>query len=54
MSRLNGKALILEQGEEQLMKNLTSIWDDIVYRKMYINGACGDTSDTSPFVTTVS
>ena len=34
--------LFLEQGEEQLMKNLTSIWDDIVYRKMYINGACGE------------
>ena len=41
--------LFLEQGEEQLMKNLTSIWDDIVYRKMYINGACGALYDgTSP------
>lgn len=39
----------LEDGEEQLMKNLTSIWDDIVNRKMYINGACGALYDgTSP------
>ena len=41
--------LFLESGEEQLMKNLTSIWQDIVYRKMYINGACGALYDgTSP------
>ena len=41
--------LYLEQGEQQLMKNLSSIWDDIVYRKMYINGACGALYDgTSP------
>lgn len=41
--------LYMEQGEGQLMKNLNSIWDDIVYRKMYINGACGALYDgTSP------
>ena len=41
--------LYLESGEGQLMKNLTSIWDDIVNRKMYINGACGALYDgTSP------
>ena len=38
--------LFLEDGEEQLMSNLTSIWQDIV---MYINGACGALYDgTSP------
>lgn len=38
-----------ETGEEQLMKNLTSIWDDIVNRKMYVTGACGSLYDgTSP------
>ena len=41
--------LYAETGEEQLMKNLTSIWDDIVNRKMYITGACGALYDgTSP------
>ena len=41
--------LYLESGEEQLMKNLTSIWQDIVTRKMYLNGACGALYDgTSP------
>ena len=41
--------LYLESGEEQLMKNLTSIWQDITQRKMYINGACGALYDgTSP------
>ncbi|MDO4158947.1 MAG: glycoside hydrolase family 127 protein [Prevotellaceae bacterium] len=41
--------LFLEDGEEQLKKNLDSIWNDIVYRKMYINGACGALYDgTSP------
>ncbi len=41
--------LYLEDGEAQLMKNLTSIWQDIVTRKMYINGACGALYDgTSP------
>ncbi len=38
-----------ETGEEQLMKNLTSIWQDIVNRKMYVTGACGALYDgTSP------
>lgn len=38
-----------ETGEEQLLKNLTSIWDDIVHRKMYVTGACGALYDgTSP------
>ncbi len=38
-----------ETGEEQLMKNLTSIWNDIVHRKMYVTGACGALYDgTSP------
>ena len=41
--------LYLESGEEQLMKNLNSIWEDIVTRKMYITGACGALYDgTSP------
>lgn len=38
-----------ETGEEQLMKNLTSIWTDITTRKMYVTGACGALYDgTSP------
>jgi len=38
-----------ETGEEQLMNNLTSIWSDIVNRKMYVTGACGALYDgTSP------
>lgn len=38
-----------ETGEAQLFKNLTSIWEDIVTRKMYITGACGALYDgTSP------
>ena len=41
--------LFLEDGEAQLKKNLDAIWNDIVYRKMYINGACGALYDgTSP------
>ncbi|MBP5418247.1 MAG: glycoside hydrolase family 127 protein [Bacteroidales bacterium] len=41
--------LYLETGEEQLMKNLTSIWNDLVTRKMYITGGCGALYDgTSP------
>lgn len=41
--------LYAETGEEQLMKNLTSIWKDIVERKMYVTGACGALYDgTSP------
>lgn len=38
-----------ETGEAQLMKNLMSIWNDIVNRKMYVTGACGALYDgTSP------
>lgn len=38
-----------ETGEKQLLENLESIWNDIVYRKMYITGACGALYDgTSP------
>jgi len=33
--------LYAETGEEKLMDNLKSIWEDIVYRKMYITGGCG-------------
>jgi uncharacterized protein len=33
--------LYAETGEEKLLENLKSIWDDVVYRKMYITGACG-------------
>lgn len=41
--------LYLESGEEQLKKNLDSIWEDVVTRKMYITGACGALYDgTSP------
>lgn len=41
--------LYLDGGEAQLKKNLDSIWNDITYRKMYINGACGALYDgTSP------
>lgn len=38
-----------ETGEQQLLENLESIWNDIVHRKMYITGACGALYDgTSP------
>ena len=38
-----------ETGEKLLLSNLESIWKDIVYRKMYITGACGALYDgTSP------
>jgi len=41
--------LFLESGEGQLKNNLSSIWQDIVTRKMYVNGACGALYDgTSP------
>lgn len=33
--------LYAETGEQKLLDNLQSIWDDVVYRKMYITGACG-------------
>ncbi|MCH4551669.1 aceric acid hydrolase [Aestuariibaculum lutulentum] len=41
--------LYAETGEEKLLENLESIWEDVVYRKMYITGACGALYDgTSP------
>ncbi len=33
--------LYAETGERALLDNLQSIWEDVVYRKMYITGACG-------------
>ena len=33
--------LYAETGEEQLMRNLEAIWDDIVNHKIYIMGGCG-------------
>lgn len=33
--------LYMETGEAKLLENLESIWEDVVYRKMYITGACG-------------
>ncbi|UGU15755.1 glycoside hydrolase family 127 protein [Sinomicrobium kalidii] len=33
--------LYAETGEKVLLENLKSIWEDVVYRKMYITGACG-------------
>ncbi len=33
--------LYAETGEDILMENLKSIWKDVVYRKMYVNGGCG-------------
>ncbi|WP_435132739.1 aceric acid hydrolase [Formosa sp. A9] len=33
--------LYAETGEEKLMENLQSIWEDVAYRKMYITGGCG-------------
>ncbi len=45
--------LYAETGEEQLNKNLTSIWDDIVDHKIYIMGGCGALYDgVSPDGTT--
>lgn len=45
--------LYAETGEGQLMKNLSSIWDDITYRKIYITGGCGALYDgVSPDGTT--
>ena len=41
--------LVAETGNEQWMRNLTSIWQDLTYRKMYITGGCGALYDgTSP------
>ena len=45
--------LYAETGEEQLMKNLAAIWDDIVQHKIYIMGGCGALYDgVSPDGTT--
>ncbi len=45
--------LYAETGEEQLMKNLTAIWNDIVNHKLYIMGGCGALYDgVSPDGTT--
>lgn len=42
-----------ETGEQQLMKNLSSIWDDIANHKIYITGGCGALYDgVSPDGTT--
>ena len=42
-----------ETGEAQLMKNLSSIWDDIADHKIYITGGCGALYDgVSPDGTT--
>lgn len=37
--------LYAETGEEKLLENLESIWEDVVYRKMYITGGCGSLYD---------
>lgn len=37
--------LYAETGEEKLLENLKSIWDDVVYRKMYITGGHGSLYD---------
>ena len=45
--------LYAETGEEQLMKNLSAIWDDIINHKIYIMGGCGALYDgVSPDGTT--
>ena len=45
--------LYAETGEEQLMRNLTAIWDDIINHKIYIMGGCGALYDgVSPDGTT--
>ena len=42
-----------ETGEQQLMKNMEAIWEDIVKRKIYITGGCGALYDgVSPDGTT--
>ncbi|MCH7408098.1 glycoside hydrolase family 127 protein [Belliella sp. DSM 111904] len=33
--------LYAETGEDILLENLLSIWEDVVFRKMYVNGGCG-------------
>ena len=37
--------LYAETGEVKLIENLNSIWNDVVYRKMYITGGCGSLYD---------
>lgn len=37
--------LYAETGEEKLLENLKSIWEDVAYRKMYVTGACGSLYD---------
>ena len=45
--------LFAETGEQQLMKNLEAIWNDIVQHKIYITGGCGALYDgVSPDGTT--
>ena len=45
--------LYAETGEEQLMKNLSAIWNDIIQHKIYIMGGCGALYDgVSPDGTT--
>ena len=45
--------LYAETGETQLLKNLSSIWDDIANHKIYITGGCGALYDgVSPDGTT--
>ncbi|MCR5152849.1 MAG: glycoside hydrolase family 127 protein [Prevotella sp.] len=45
--------LYAETGEEQLMKNMKAIWEDIVNKKIYITGGCGALYDgVSPDGTT--
>lgn len=33
--------IYLENGDQTLMPTLTSVWEDLVYRKLYITGGCG-------------
>ena len=45
--------LYAETGEEQLMKNMSAIWEDIIRHKIYIMGGCGALYDgVSPDGTT--
>ncbi len=37
--------LYAETGDESLLKTLNLMWDDVVYRKMYITGGCGSLYD---------
>ncbi|MFA9390227.1 MAG: glycoside hydrolase family 127 protein [Prolixibacteraceae bacterium] len=44
-----------ETGDDSLLSTLEKIWEDVVYRKMYITGACGALYDgVSPNGTTYS